>query len=62
MLSREVSFYLDSEGEIIDCWANPFNGLKQRVVHVYNDPVNFKSHHLTFEFKATPFHGSSMLI
>ena len=42
MLSREVSFYLDSQGEIIDCWVNPFNGRKQRVVHVYNDPVNFK--------------------
>jgi len=42
MLSREVSFYFDSHGSVIDCWKNPYNGLSQKVVHVYNDPVNFK--------------------
>lgn len=42
MLSREVSFYFDSRGEVVDCWTNPYNGLRQKVVHVYNDPVNFK--------------------
>ena len=42
MLSREVSFYKDLDGNIIDCWTNPWTKEKNSVLHVYNDPVNFQ--------------------
>lgn len=44
MLSREASFYEDPRsGEILDCWTNTLSSpaTDVRVVHVWNDPVNF---------------------
>lgn len=41
MVSREVTFYLDEEGEIVDCWENPFTDERVPVLHVWNDPVSF---------------------
>ncbi|TDJ45472.1 MAG: DUF1838 domain-containing protein [Gammaproteobacteria bacterium] len=37
---REVLLYTDpATGEVIDTWNNPVTGMKVRVVHVLNDPV-----------------------
>ncbi|NCT82005.1 MAG: DUF1838 domain-containing protein [Comamonadaceae bacterium] len=42
-VTREVSFYVDLKtGQIIDSWANPFNGKTVKVVQVANDPVSNK--------------------
>jgi len=42
MLSREVTLYQDpATGELLDCWTNPHTGEAVRVLHVWNDPVNF---------------------
>lgn len=43
-VSREVLFYEDPvTGEIIDDWKNPWTGETVKVVHVANDPVNFRA-------------------
>jgi hypothetical protein len=44
MVSREILFYQDpATGEIIDEWQNPWSGEKVKVLHIKNDPVNFRS-------------------
>ncbi len=43
LLSREVTLYLDGDGEILDCWVDPAagSGVGHVVHHVQNDGVNF---------------------
>ena len=41
MLSREVAYYLDAEGEIVDCLTLDWRDEPVRVLHIANDPVNF---------------------
>lgn len=44
MVSREVLFYRDpATGRIIDEWPNPWTGETVQVLHVANDPVNFRA-------------------
>jgi hypothetical protein len=43
-VSREVLFYLDpATGQIIDEWKNPWSGETVKVLHIANDPVNFRA-------------------
>jgi len=43
-VSREVLFYKDPvTGEIIDEWKNPWTGETVKVLHIANDPVNFRA-------------------
>ena len=41
MLSREVAYYLDDEGKIVDCLSLDWRDEPVRVRHIANDPVNF---------------------
>jgi len=43
-VSREVLFYKNPvTGEIIDEWKNPWTGETVKVLHIANDPVNFRA-------------------
>ncbi len=43
-VSREVLFYKDpATGQIIDEWKNPWTGETVKVIHIANDPVNFRA-------------------
>lgn len=40
---REVGFYTDLEtGEVLEEWVNPYSDEKVRVVHIANDPFNYR--------------------
>jgi len=42
-VSREVLYYEDpATGQIIDEWKNPWTGESVKVLHIANDPVNFR--------------------
>lgn len=42
-LLREVGFYTDLEtGEVLDTFLNPYTGEEVKVVHIANDPFNYK--------------------
>jgi len=43
LLSREVTVYRDPQGQILDCWTDPWSpqGPGRQVQHVRNDQVNF---------------------
>jgi len=42
-LTREAAFYKDPKtGEILEKWENPFTQETNKVIHVWNDPVNQK--------------------
>ena len=44
MVSREILFYKDpATGKILDEWKNPFTGDTVKVLHIANDPVNFRA-------------------
>ena len=44
MVSREILFYKDpATGKILDEWKNPFTGETVKVLHIANDPVNFRA-------------------
>ena len=44
MVSREILFYKDpASGQIIDEWPNPWTGETVKVIHIANDPVNFRA-------------------
>ena len=44
MVSREMLFYKDpASGRILDDWTNPFTGDTVKVLHIANDPVNFRA-------------------
>jgi len=43
LVSREILLYLDpATGEVLKTWDNPWTGETVDVLHVANDPVNFK--------------------
>jgi hypothetical protein len=43
-VSREVLYYKDPvSGEILDEWKNPWTGDTVKVLHIANDPVNFRA-------------------
>ncbi len=43
-VSREILFYLDpATGDIVDEWKNPWSGETVKVLHIANDPVNFRA-------------------
>lgn len=43
LVSREILLYLDpASGEVLKTWNNPWTGETVDVLHVANDPVNFK--------------------
>jgi hypothetical protein len=43
-VSREILFYTDpATGEIVDEWKNPWSGETVQVLHIANDPVNFRA-------------------
>lgn len=43
LVSREILLYKDSKtGEVLKTWDNPWTGKTVDVLHVANDPVNFK--------------------
>jgi hypothetical protein len=43
-VSREILFYKDPlSGEILDEWKNPWTGETVKVLHIANDPVNFRA-------------------
>ena len=43
MVSREIMLYLDPKtGEVLQTWENPWTGKSVEVLHVANDPVNFR--------------------
>lgn len=43
-VSREVLFYQDPvTGQILDEWKNPWSGETVKVLHIANDPVNFRA-------------------
>src|SRR5512141_2929389 len=43
-VSREVLYYKDPvTGEILDAWKNPWTGDTVKVIHIANDPVNFRA-------------------
>ncbi|HEX9776334.1 MAG TPA: DUF1838 family protein [Actinomycetota bacterium] len=43
LLSREAAFYLDPRSRaVLRTWTNPFTQTDREVVHVWNDPVNFR--------------------
>jgi len=43
-VSREVLYYEDpTTGQIIDEWKNPWSGDTVKVLHIANDPVNFRA-------------------
>jgi hypothetical protein len=44
MVSREILFYKDpATGKILEEWKNPFTGDTVKVLHIANDPVNFRA-------------------
>jgi hypothetical protein len=44
LVSRELLLYKDKEtGEVLSTWSNPWTGETVNVLHVANDPVNFRS-------------------
>jgi len=43
-VSREILFYKDpATGQIVDEWRNPWTGETVKVLHIANDPVNFRA-------------------
>ena len=43
LLSREVAFYLDpTSNQPLERWPNPFTERDVEVLHIWNDPVNFR--------------------
>lgn len=43
-VSREILFYQDpATGRIVDEWKNPWSGETLKVLHIANDPVNFRA-------------------
>ena len=43
-VSREILFYKDpATGQIVDEWKNPWTGESVKVLHIANDPVNFRA-------------------
>lgn len=57
-VSREVLFYEDpATGRIVDDWKNPWTGETVKVVHIANDPVNFRAPIFPRGADGTPYHA-----
>ena len=55
-VSREILFYQDpTTGEIIDEWQNPWSGETVQVLHIANDPVNFRAPIFPLKADGKPF-------
>ena len=55
-VSRELLLYTDVKtGELIRTWANPWTGKTADVVHVANDPVNFRAPQFPINKDGSPY-------
>lgn len=55
-VSREILFYQDpTTGKIIDEWPNPWSGDVVQVLHIANDPVNFRAPIFPLKADGKPF-------
>ena len=55
-VSREMLFYQDpTTGQIIDEWQNPWSGETVQVLHIANDPVNFRAPIFPLKADGKPF-------
>ena len=55
-VSREILFYQDpTTGKIIDEWQNPWSGEVVQVLHIANDPVNFRAPIFPLKADGKPF-------
>ena len=55
-VSREILFYQDpTTGKVIDEWQNPWSGEVVQVLHIANDPVNFRAPILPLKADGKPF-------
>lgn len=55
-VSREILFYQDpTTGKIIDEWQNPWSGETSQVLHIANDPVNFRAPIFPLKADGKPF-------
>lgn len=58
LVSREILLYKDKDtGEVLKTWANPWSGETVEVLHVANDPVNFKSYEVDRGGKPATWQG-----
>jgi hypothetical protein len=58
LVSREILLYTDTEtGEALVTWDNPWTGETVDVMHVANDPVNFKSYTVGRDGKPATWRG-----
>ena len=58
LVSREILLYLDRDtGEVLKTWDNPWTGERVNVLHVANDPVNFKSYEVGRDGKPATWAG-----
>jgi hypothetical protein len=56
MVSREILFYKDpATGQVIDEWPNPWTGETVKVLHIANDPVNFRAPIFPVKADGKPF-------
>ena len=56
MVSREILFYKDpASGAILDDWKNPWSGETVKVIHIANDPVNFRAPIFPVKADGKPF-------
>jgi len=57
-VSREVLYYEDpATGGILDEWQNPWTGESVKVLHVANDPVNFRAPVFAKGADGKPYHS-----
>ncbi len=58
LVSREILLYLDKDtGEVLKTWNNPWTGDDVEVMHVANDPVNFKMYEIGRDGKPAVWSG-----
>lgn len=58
LVSREILLYKDKDtGEVLKTWTNPWSGETVEVLHVANDPVNFKSFEVGRDGQPTKWQG-----
>ncbi|MBY9066919.1 DUF1838 domain-containing protein [Hyphomonas sp. WL0036] len=58
LVSREILLYKDKDtGEVLKTWNNPWTGETLEVLHVANDPVNFKSYEVGRDGKPASWGG-----
>jgi hypothetical protein len=57
-VSREVLYYKDPvTGEVLDEWKNPWTGNSVKVIHIANDPVNFRAPIFPTGLDGKPYKG-----